>query len=167
MKIDVQRGFFMFKQILAGSTIVTLLLVGGMSTANAQQTPQGTTQVEVDNANLQRFATAMKEIQVIEQQVQEQMVQAVEEQGLSVKRFNEIAQGQQNPDQASANLSSEETQTFQAAVAQIGQIQQEAQGSIESAVEQEGLDIQTFNGIAQAVQQDPALQQQVMEIIQQ
>ncbi|WLT37746.1 DUF4168 domain-containing protein [Synechocystis sp. B12] len=162
----------MFKQILAGSAIATLLIVGGMSTANAQQAPQGapaqgTTQVKVDDADLQRFATATKKIQTIQQQAQEQMVQAVEEQGLSVKRFNEIAQSQQNPAQAPADLSSEETQTFEAAIMQIDQIQEQAQGNMESAIEQQGLDLQTFNVIAQAVQQDPALQQQVMEIIQQ
>ncbi len=162
----------MLKQIFAGSTIATLLLIGGISTANAQQAPQQApmqqaSQVDVDDADLQRFATTMKQLQGIQKQAQEAMVQAVEEQGLTVERFNEIAQSRQNLEQAPVDVSAEEAQTFQNAIAQIGQIRDEAQGSMETAVQQEGLDVEKFNGIAQAIQTNPELQQKVIQMIQQ
>ncbi|MCC5899866.1 MAG: DUF4168 domain-containing protein [Phormidium sp. BM_Day4_Bin.17] len=164
----------MLKQLLAGSTLMGMLLFGGASTVSAQQAPapqpggmQEAPQMDVSEADLERFAIAIQQIQAIERQAQAQMVEVIEAQGLTIERFNEIAQSQQDPDlQAQVNVSNEEAQVFEQAVERISGIQQEAEMEMETAVQQEGLDVQEFNMISQAVQQDPSLQQQVMEMLQ-
>ncbi|WP_159786302.1 DUF4168 domain-containing protein [Sodalinema gerasimenkoae] len=171
----------MLKQLLAGSTLMGMLLFGGASTVNAQQAPgaepgapqpqpegmQEAPQMDVSETDLERFAIAIQQIQAIEQQAQAQMVEVIEAQGLSIERFNEIAQSQQDPElQAQVDVSNEEAQIFEQAVERISGIRQEAEMEMETAVQQEGLDVQEFNMISQAVQQDPSLQQQVMEMLQ-
>ncbi|USR91737.1 DUF4168 domain-containing protein [Phormidium yuhuli AB48] len=163
----------MLKQLLAGSTLMGLLLFGGASTVNAQQAPapqpggmQETPQMDVSESDLERFAIAIQQIQAIERQAQAQMIEVIEAQGLTIDRFNEIAQSQQDPEmQAQVDVSNEEAQTFEQAVERISGIRQEAEMEMETAVQQEGLDVQEFNMISQAVQQDPSLQQRVMEML--
>lgn len=60
----------MLKQLLAGSTLMGLLLFGGASTVNAQQAPapqpggmQETPQMDVSESDLERFAIAIQQIQ--------------------------------------------------------------------------------------------------------
>ena len=150
-----------------------LLLFGGASTVSAQQAPapqpggmQQPRQMEVSESDLERFAVAIQQIQAIEQQAQAQMIEAIEAQGLTLERFNEIAQSQQDPAmQGQVDVSGEEAEIFNQAVERISGIQQEAQLEMETAVEQEGLNVEEFNLIAQAVQQDPSLQQRVMEML--
>ncbi|MFP4219749.1 MAG: DUF4168 domain-containing protein [Phormidium sp.] len=182
----------MLKQLLSGSTLVGLLLFGGASTVSAQgpapqpetqqQNPgmqqqdpgmqqqdpgmQQAPQADVSEDDLQRFAVAIQQIQEIEQQAQAQMIEVIESQGLTIERFNEIAQSQQDPSmQEQVDVSGEEAEIFDQAVERISGIRQEAEMEMETAVQQEGLDVEEFNLISQAVQQDPSLQQRVMEML--
>jgi hypothetical protein len=173
VETHIQQGFFMLKQLLAGSTLMGLLLFGGASTVSAQQAPapqpggmQQPRQMDVSESDLERFAVAIQQIQAIEQQAQAQMIEAIESQGLTLDRFNEIAQSQQDPSmQGQVDVSGEEAEIFEQAVERITGIRQEADLEMETAVEQEGLNVEEFNLIAQAVQQDPSLQQRVMEML--
>lgn len=160
----------MLKQLLASSTLMGLLWFGGVSTAQAQQTsPQPgmppAPQMEITATDLERFAMAVQQIQAIEQQAQAQMVEAIQGEGLTVERFNEIAQSQQNPEMQ-VQLSDQEAQTFAQAIQQISQIHQAAEQEMQAAVQDEGLAVDEFNQIAQTVQQDPTLQRQVLELLQ-
>ncbi|MFO8037999.1 MAG: DUF4168 domain-containing protein [Sodalinema sp.] len=185
----------MLKQLLAGSTLMGLLLFGGASTVRAQggqpqpgqgqpqpqqnqpQPGQGQPQpqpggmqqspeMDVSESDLERFAVAIQQIQEIEQQAQAQMIEVIESQGLTVERFNEIAQSQQDPSmEGQVDVSGEEAEIFDQAVERISGIRQEAEMEMETAVQQEGLDVEEFNLISQAVQQDPSLQQRVMEML--
>jgi hypothetical protein len=174
-KLTYKEDFLMLKQLLAGSTIATLLLISGLSTAQAQgqEAPMNPPMTEAPQANvneedLQRFVVAMRQVQIIQQDAEAQMLEAVEGQGLTVEQFNTLAQTRQNPEaQGQVNVSPEEDQKFQQAVQEITTIRQEAEGEMETAVQEEGLEIQKFNEIALVVQQDPSLQQRVMELIQQ
>jgi hypothetical protein len=90
-----------FKQVLTGSSIVGMLILGSIFTpAQAQQQPPASTpqteaplpgqpEVEVNRESLQQFVVAVRQIQTIEQEAQRQIVEVVEEQGFSLDRFNE------------------------------------------------------------------------------
>jgi hypothetical protein len=167
-----QEDFLMFKQLFASSTIATLLLISGLSTTQAQgqEAPAAppmteTPQVNVEDADLERFAAAMQQVQMIQQEAETKMAEAIEEQGLTVEQFKMMAQTQQNP-QAETEMSSEEDEMFQQAAEEIVRIRQEATSEFETAVQEEGLEVEEFYTIAQAVQQDPSLQQRLMELTQ-
>ena len=64
-------------------------------------------------------------------------------------------------------ISQEYTERLQSAEdeASMQQVQMEANDKMIEAVEESGLDVDTFNAIGQAVQQDPELMQRVQEMV--
>ncbi len=115
---------------------------------------------------LEQFANVVPELQAIQQSAQAGVAAAIEESGLTRERFSELYQAQESPEAASdATASPEEQQSFSVAFAEIQQIEQEIQSQREQVLADEGLDLQRFNEILGAIQQDPSLQQQVQEML--
>ncbi len=127
-----------------------------------QQAPQ----TQVSQAELQKFANAVKKIQPIQQQAQTQVAQVIKQQNLSEQRFGEIYQSQRNPQaQPTAKVTPEEKKKFEQASAQIQKIQETTQSKMEQAVRGEGLEIPQFNKIFLAIRQNPELLQKVQQMI--
>jgi hypothetical protein len=188
----VKEKFDMLKQILAGSTFLLLLALGSLlarsqtppppatdSTEPAAQELDPATQpvappqaqpqpvAEVSSADIERFARAITQLQSIQQETQVELLQVVEGQGLTPERFNEIAEAQQSPEGATATeISESELQSFEQAANEITAIRQQTQTRFQEAVQAEGLNVEQFNQILAAVQQDPELQQEVEQILQ-
>lgn len=163
-----------YLSILAGATASVFLLAGQTATLAQQQTPaeqnnptvtpEQNTSIEVNDEEIQSFASAFKVVQTIQDESRQKMVEAIEEQGLTIKEYNELLRQQQQPesgDSEASNVSEEKQEQFQQADAQIEQIEQDAQADIEAAITDEGLQIERFQEIWIAVRQDPELQQQV------
>ncbi len=167
----------MLKQILASSSVATLMLLTGLPSyaqeAPAPQAPtpspdmQAAPQTEVSPEDLQRFASVIQQIQSIQQESQAEAVGVLESEGLSPQQFNAILETQRNPEaQPATDISQDELQSFEQAITQVADIQQQAQVRMQAAVEQEGLDVQRFNQIGAIVREDPALMQQVQQMLQ-
>ncbi len=128
--------------------------------------PGSTTATDVDPATLDQFVSALNRLQQIQVEAEAQSIEALEAQGLSEQRFNEILQSQQNPAEAGTTaITPEEQQQIQQAAPQLAEIQQEAQTQMDAAIQAEGFNEQSFNEVLAAVRQDPALQQQVRDRI--
>jgi DNA-binding transcriptional MerR regulator len=93
-----------------------------------------------------------------------EMSQALEEIGLSPEVFREILQAKQDPE-AESDASEEELQKFDSATQELSQIQRETQSDMKEAVESEGLEVARFQQILSAVREQPDLQKQVQQII--
>ncbi|MBE9170577.1 DUF4168 domain-containing protein [Pleurocapsales cyanobacterium LEGE 06147] len=135
-------------------------------------------QTEVSQEELQQFAQAYKQIQQIRQDSEVKMVEAVQNEGLSPERFIEISELQQSPQapqgqedgqsqQAPQNteITAQEQQGFENAKTKILEIRQQSESQMEQAIQAEGLDVPRFNEIVAALQQDPALRDQVQQMI--
>jgi len=158
----------MFKLFLTSSSALVVLLAGlsaqAQTQAPASQPKQVAPQANVSPQELQRFTNAIKQLQAIQQQSRTEMVQAVQRQGLSEQRFVQIYQAQQNP-QSASKISQQEKQNFEKAITQIKAIQQQTQPKMQQAVKSQGLEVERFNQILASVQQNPALQQKVQEML--
>src|SRR5690606_9905944 len=99
----------------------------GMTGAYAQLPDQlpGPQATDVSENELEHFAQAFREIQVIDQQVQMEMLSTVQEDGIDVDRFNEFLTAQQDPAQQ-FDASEEELTRFAAAYQEIEGIQEQA-----------------------------------------
>ncbi len=162
----------MLKQFLL-SILVCILLLVGSSSAQAdtlEVAPQNQTQeipqIQVSSEELQKFANAIKQLQVTYQKFQNLMVQAVEDEGLSQERFTEIYLAQQEPEKPQTEISEVEKQEFAKAFGKVEQIQLENQLQMKQIVEKEGLEVQHFNQIFVATLQDPELQKKVRQMLQ-
>jgi len=158
----------MFKLFLTGSSVLVLLLASlsaqAQTQAPAPQPQQVAPQANISQQELQKFTSAIKQLQAIQQQSRTEMVQAVQRQGLSEQRFVQIYQAQQNP-QSGTKVSPQEKQNFEKAITQIKAIQQQTQPKMQQAVKSQGLEVQRFNQILASVQQNPALQQKVRQML--
>jgi hypothetical protein len=173
-----------FKQILTGGYVFVFLLASSLSahaqvpkpvspsaspSASPSSQPQvpATPQTKVNPDELQKFARSLKQLLVIEQGANQQIVQLIGQSGLSQPRFLEIYKAQRTPSaQPTKAVTSQEKQQFDKAFTSLRSIQQEANTKMQQVLQKEGLNPESFNKIEAAVRQDPALQQKVREIIQ-
>ncbi|NMG11062.1 hypothetical protein DP117_30985 [Brasilonema sp. UFV-L1] len=169
----------MFKQILIGSYVSVFLLVSSLSayaqapkpTSPSSQpqvpvTPQTSGTTKVSPEELQKFASSLKQLLVIEQGANQQITQIVSKSGLSEQRFLEINKAQENPSQQPAKaITSQEKQQFDKAFTSLRSVQQETNTKMQQILQKEGLQPERFKQINAAVRQDPTLQQKVREMI--
>lgn len=162
----------MRKAILAGCSLLITLAMGSVpaqaqGSSPAPQPAPAATQAQVSQEELKKFASTIKKLLVINQQMESQMVQAVQNTGLSEQRFSEIHQSKKNPAQKPApQVTPKEEQSYSQAVAQLTQIQKDAQTKMDQAVQSEGLGTERFNQIFSVVQKNPGLKQELRKLIQ-
>lgn len=165
----------MLKQIFKGSSVVVFLLGGNFSVvaqtpvfpAIAEESLQGQAQTDVSQEELRQFAGILPRLQNIAETGQQRSLEIIQQSDISVERFQELSQAQQTPgSQPSSPPTQEEQQSFNQIAAQIDSIQQQTVLQQEEAVRAGGLELNRFNEIFIAVQQDPALQQQLQQLIQ-
>lgn len=160
----------MFKHVLIGSLALAVLLFGHLPALAQTSAPESQGQqvspAEISDRELEQFASAIQEMQSIQEAAEADMIAAVQEQGLSAERFVEIARSQQDPEaQPEESVSQEELQNFQEASSQIAQIQEDMQSQLQEAVQSEGLEVQRFNEIFAAVRQNPTLMEKVQQML--
>lgn len=151
------------------TTSLFVLFFLGIATIFAQQPQQmpqqqQQQQIDVDDSEMKQFALAFAEIQSVDQEIQEEMVGAVEEEGLDVQRFNEILNAQQDPNQE-VDANEDELKQFASANQEIEKIQSKAQEKMQKVIEDSDLTIQRYQEIMGAVRSNPELQQKLQEHI--
>lgn len=155
--------------------VLSSVLVGicGMMTVEvtAQQAPMapqtGQTQSEISDAQLENFIAASQEMSQVQQGVQQEMIKTIQDEGLDVNKFNEMAAQKQNPNQeTSMEISEEDQAAFDNAMKKVQGRQMEMQKEMELVINDNGLDMAEFQQIQRAYQQDKELQQKVNQIMQ-
>jgi hypothetical protein len=121
------------------------------------------------------FAKAYQAVQTLRIRAEGDMAKAVEDEGLTVDRFNAIAETQldgpaQTADDmakvaAKAKISKGDKKKFDAAVERIIAIRQSAEGEMETAIEAEGLSIDSFNRLLEQSADDTDLQRRISDAI--
>ena len=157
----------MVKATLLSGAIATLVL-GSVPMVTAAPVVAQTTEaapletMTVTDEQIESFATAYEAIESIQAVTQIAMVAAVESEGLTVEEFNEIAQAQAAPE-AEATVSPEQTEQFTAATEQVVALQSAAESEIAAAIQATGLTVDEFEQIFELAQQDPSLQEQIIQ----
>lgn len=148
---------------------LVFLIIGAVLTAalplTSQEFPmEPAPAMDFEDADIEAFAYALSEIEIIQTDMQQNFELAISEAGMESERFyelhNHFAQTQGSlPEELSDAEADQFQQTFQALVT----IEQEVQVAMMDAVEEEGIDVETFNMIVAAAQQDPELWEQIQE----
>jgi hypothetical protein len=132
---------------------------------NAPQSWQQQSQTEikkVSDKELKQFASAVKQLEIINQEVQKNMTDALAKEKLTIERFKEIQQTQQNPDQQS-NVSDEDLAKYKNAIQKLQQIQIQAQQDMLKQISDKGLTQKRYQEIATSIQNDVNLQTKIEE----
>jgi len=126
--------------------------------APSPQTPQQAPQIEVSESDLDQFARAMAAVQEIQLQAQERIEAQIGESELEELRFQEIHSAALNPQiEMPEDISDAEQEAYEELLDGLVRLEQEAQRDMQNVVQSEGLEVNRFNEIATAVQQDQEL----------
>ncbi|MFP4340805.1 MAG: DUF4168 domain-containing protein [Cyclobacteriaceae bacterium] len=121
---------------------------------------------DFSDEELKNFISVNEEVVKVQQEAEQEMMQVIDsEDGITVERFNEIAQAQQNPDME-VNIGEEEMMAFRNAAQKVMDVQRETEAEVAEVVEEEGMAFEDYRQIMMAYQQDPELQQRIQSMIQ-
>ncbi|MFP4090163.1 MAG: DUF4168 domain-containing protein [Cyclobacteriaceae bacterium] len=121
---------------------------------------------DFSDEELKNFISVNEEVVKVQQEAEQEMMQVIDsEDGITVERFNEIAQAQQNPDME-VNIGDEEMMAFRNAAQKVMDVQRETEAEVAEVVEEEGMAFEDYRQIMMAYQQDPELQQRIQSMIQ-
>lgn len=120
---------------------------------------------DFEKKELDYFLNANLKISEIQMDAQTEMMKVIEKEGISVEKFNEIASAQQNPDSTAAKSDPKEVESFQKAAEKITGMQPAIEERMVKAVEGEGLDVETYQQIAQAYQQSPKVKGELDQLM--
>ncbi len=164
----------MLKQLLVGGSLcaglwLTALPVRAQSPSPAPSPEtQSAPAADISQSEVQQFANTIKQIQTIEEGAQEQANQILTSEQMSQERFGQIVQARRGnpPTEPSPEMTSQERESFDRIVAQLGELGKTTREQIDQAIQTSGLERDRFVQIFSMVRQDAELRQQVQEILQ-
>lgn len=124
------------------------------------------TEEKVTDAEMQKFAQAYKSVQQANQVIQQKMIVAIEDEGLTPQRFNEIYEAKMDPEKE-VDATEEELAKQDAAMVVVKEIQVASQEEMENKIKEQGLTMQRFQEIGAKIQQSPELQQKMQAMMMQ
>lgn len=122
------------------------------------------TSENVSDADLEKFAQAYQSVQQSNQQIQQKMVAAIEDEGISADRFNAIYEAKMNPEKE-VDATDDEMEKQEAAMAKVEAMQQSFQKEMEDKIKEKGLTMQQFQDLGAKIQNSPELQQKMQAIM--
>ncbi|WP_276499546.1 DUF4168 domain-containing protein [Pontibacter litorisediminis] len=160
-----------FIQTLKGAALAALILSATLAApaAMAQQPTPPTQQAKPQNfsdADLQQFADASTRLMVVQQEGEKAMMGILEEEKLSVEKFNQMAQAHQQQKLAEVEATPEEMAAFNKAAQRMMEMQPTLQKDLEDAIQKDGMTLEKFEQIMMAYRQDQAVQQRIDQLMQ-
>lgn len=113
---------------------------------------------------LKSFVKANEKVMAIQMEGEQKMIKAIEDEGLTLDRFNKILEEQRDP-QRGTETSPEELQSFNNAAQIILEENAKIEEAMSTSIEKEGIDISTYKQIMVAYQQSPTLQSRVNKMV--
>lgn len=144
------------------SFIVLLFAFQGM--AQQPEIPQQQYRNDFSDEELRSFVRATEKVEQIRQETGQRMMKAIEDEGLTIERFSEILEAHQNPN-IQLDASPEELQSFDNAARFIMDEKLRSDERLTLSIEEEGLDIETYQAILLAYQQDQEIHEKINRLL--
>ena len=122
------------------------------------------TEEKVSDAQLQKFAEAYQTVQQVNQQIQQEMLTAIETEGITAKRFNEIYKAQMDPE-VEVDATEDEMAKQKAALKKIEGMQTGVQENMQNKIKEKGLTLEQYEKIGAQLQSNPDLQKKLQGIL--
>ncbi len=162
--MDARRFYISSKVPIRLLVLFALLPEGSIMAQDPTVQPSVEIRDDFSDNELKSFVKASKKITTIQMETEQKMVKAIESAGLTVDRFHQILEEQRNP-HGGTRTSAEELKSFNSAAQTIIHQNKEIEERMATSIEEEGIDIQTYNQIIVAYQQNPAIQTRVDKFV--
>lgn len=120
---------------------------------------------EYNDEELQKFAKVIVEVITIQQESQMEMISIIEENEMTIKRFNEMMMENQEKSIEEVDGTEQEKEAFADISVKIMEIQEKMEDRLISSIEDEGLTVEKYEQILADYQQDPELQQRIQNLV--
>lgn len=155
------------KGVAFAALVLGAALAAPPAVAQQQTTPQAQQgQQNFSDADLQQFADASTRLMAVQQEGEKAMLNILQEEKLSVDKFNEMAQAHQQQQLDQVQATAEEKAAFNKAAQRMMEMQPALQKDVEEAIQKDGMSLDKYEQIMIAYRQDPALQQRIDELMQ-
>ncbi|MGM0496808.1 MAG: DUF4168 domain-containing protein [Bacteroidota bacterium] len=156
-----------FKNVL--SLLVVSFLFINAAVSQVPQTQQGQQQqkvdIEVSDEELKTFIEVSGELQNMQMEMRQKMGQIVKDNGMEMKRYQEIARGEQQGQDV--ETSEEEEKAYSAIQNEMEQENKKLEKNMEKVLDDYDMERQRFMDISKALRQDEELQNRFQELQQQ
>jgi uncharacterized iron-regulated protein len=125
----------------------------------AQNLPSNYTDQE-----LEQFVKAVSEVMVIQEESQTEMMNAIEENNITVERFNEMLMEGQAQGQENIEASEEELLAFTNSMNEVQTLQMQMQEKMMKAITDNGLDINQYQNIMQSYEVNEEVKNKVDQL---
>lgn len=133
----------------------------GMPPNMQQQMPD----IEVSDSEMRDFVEVTMDAQQVQNEAQSEMIELVEDSGMTVDRFNEILSGMQSgQSQEDLEVGDSEMSAFDEVIEDLEVIQQGVEEEIITYIESKDMEVERFQEINMALQMSPELQQKYQSI---
>lgn len=143
------------------ATVAVLLSTTGLFAQMQQQAPQMPDlpiSSEVSDDEITKMVGTINDLEPIQINAQEQILEALESEDISVERFQQMMMAMQNPQMADeVNITEEEMSKLQTIQPTLIEIQGEADRNMIEKIEENGFTIERYRSIIMGAQQDPEL----------
>lgn len=127
-----------------------------------QQSPPPTMpQEDISDEEIQIFVKINKDIMPLQEGIQADMVSTIEESGMEVPRFQQLAQAQQTGKLAETSNDPKELEKFSKTGEKIMKLQEDLQGEIEQVIIKNEMSPEKFEAIYMAYNSNPEVKQKV------
>lgn len=121
---------------------------------------------DYSDAELESFVNANKKVATIQEETEAMIIGQIEAKGMTVDRFNEILASQQDPAKKdSVQATAEELAIFNEVAQSIVSENEKVRDRIETSIEEEGLNLPTYEAIMVAYQYSPKVQQRIHKLL--
>ena len=143
---------------------VCLLPVAAAWGQDATPEPSVTLREDFSDDELKSFVKANERVMAIQMEGEQKMIKAIEDQGLTLDRFNQILEEQRNPT-SETESTEQELKSFNNAAQAILQENARIEQQMTASIEEEGIDADTYQQIMLAYQQNPSIQSRVNKMV--
>ncbi|OKL39719.1 DUF4168 domain-containing protein [Pontibacter flavimaris] len=161
---------FIKKGTIAAAFVAATMCLGSAAYAQeAAATPDGAGQEQATQQyaeeDLRKFVDANTSVTDIQKASRDTMVAVIEENSLTLERFNELAKAHRAKKLEEVAEGPEEISAFSNAAQEVVKLQPENKEKIEAAVQEHGLTMEKYTALMKAYKDDPEVQNQVRKIV--
>ncbi len=173
-----KKGFYLITLTALFFILISPIAAQSQGSASDQGQPQGQPQAQpglqssqqdapsFQDAELEKFAQVMQEIQTVQTESNQKIENAFSESSMSKQRFNTLYQTRKSGNQQKAEgETSAETKEFNKLAKQIQTIQQNSQKQMVETVRSNDMTVQKFNQIVKAMRSNPELGQRIQQMM--
>lgn len=159
----------MMMKSIFGLILFVTLYVAAVPEGSAQApvtVPSTQIRADFSDDELRSFVKANEKVTAIQMEGEQNMVKAIEDEGLTVDRFHELLEHQRDPQRGNeTSMSAEELKSFNNAAQMILDENERLEKEMTTSIEEEGIDIETYQEIMLAYQHHTGVQERVNKMI--